>query len=319
MSHPTNFVLRRQNATAGADVNVRTRRWCFVINNYTEDELNKIDDVVRVIGHDVRYLVVGVEVGQEGTPHLQGYLETNKTQRRAAIVKIEGLERAWVHAADGNKEKNFTYCTKDGNWREFGKPLPGKAGKRTDLEAVHEALTEGDGLREISQNFFPTFVRYHGGLQRYLDLNLQPSTRSNMKILWFWGPTGSGKTSLLKWWLNKHEQDGLTGYWLQTSPTSTWWTGYAGEQVVLMDEVRRSWFPHGTALRIFDRNPYRVPIHGGNVPLNCEYMLVSSNKPPHMMYEIDDAGALMRRINDYATVYEVQRDCVYVRNVPNCA
>ncbi len=85
-----------------------------------------------------------------------------------------------------------------------------------------------------------------------------------------------------------------------------------------MDELRGSWFPHGTALRIFDRNPYRVPVHGGNVPLNCEYLLVTSNKPPHMLYDVDDAGALMRRIYDYAYVYEVQKDCVYIRNVPKC-
>ena len=44
------------------------KNWVFTINNYKEDEKVPHKDVVD-------YMVVGKEVGAEGTPHLQGYAQ----------------------------------------------------------------------------------------------------------------------------------------------------------------------------------------------------------------------------------------------------
>jgi len=47
----------------------------FTLNNYTEEEVEEIDAIVGTEGCSVVYLDYGKEVGQEGTPHLQGQLE----------------------------------------------------------------------------------------------------------------------------------------------------------------------------------------------------------------------------------------------------
>jgi len=51
----------------------RFRRWCFTLNNYDEVEYNTIMDYLK---HSKHTYIVGKEIGENGTPHLQGYLSS---------------------------------------------------------------------------------------------------------------------------------------------------------------------------------------------------------------------------------------------------
>lgn len=218
-----------------------------------------------------------------------------------------------IEPAKGDFASNKVYCSKDDNWRDWGAPAPG-AGARTDLDAVRARLDEGATLTDISQEYFGVFVRYHRGLALYRTLNHVPTGREDMTIRWLWGPTGSGKTRAVR---RMTEHLGLNAFWLQTSPTGTWWNGYDGQPIVVMDDLRAGWMPHGVSLRVFQRAPYRVPYHGGSANLECAHMFVTTNDPPHMLYADDPANALLRRIRDFAYVYECLDDIVYIRNTPN--
>lgn len=61
-----------------------SKTWIFTINNYTDDEVaffrDRIDGVTR--------LVVSKEIGEAGTPHLQGYVTFKKAKRLSALKKI---------------------------------------------------------------------------------------------------------------------------------------------------------------------------------------------------------------------------------------
>jgi len=67
-----------------------TRAWCFTLNNYTEEER----DALRSL--KCKYIVFGYERGEEGTPHLQGYvhLSTQKTPVGDEEVHPESSPRA---------------------------------------------------------------------------------------------------------------------------------------------------------------------------------------------------------------------------------
>ena len=101
------------------------RAFCFTINNWTEDDISFLDEL------SCRYLCYGKEVGESGTPHLQGYVYFDNRRSVKGIVKVL---RGHVEVAKGNAEQNAAYCSKDGDFFERGdRPCQGK---RTDIDAV---------------------------------------------------------------------------------------------------------------------------------------------------------------------------------------
>lgn len=102
------------------------KNWAFTINNYNDCDVQKLEFIFSQ-GH-CNYLVFGFEVGEEGTPHLQGYVQFKKRLRFNQVKQMVG-SRAHVDEEYQNSTPlaNQTYCKKDGNFREFG-VLQHKAG-----------------------------------------------------------------------------------------------------------------------------------------------------------------------------------------------
>ena len=82
-------------------------RWCLTLNNYTSEEVEEFSSIVRQY---CRYGIVGYEQGEEGTPHLQGYIEF-KTKKRP--MSIFGNKRIHWEKAKGNRKVNYEYCFKE--------------------------------------------------------------------------------------------------------------------------------------------------------------------------------------------------------------
>lgn len=59
---------------------------------------------------DVNSIIVGKEVGENGTPHLQGFIKFKKPMRLTSVKKI--LDRAHWEPAKGNDQQNLKYCSK---------------------------------------------------------------------------------------------------------------------------------------------------------------------------------------------------------------
>lgn len=101
---------------------VRSKRWCFTLNNYSEDDVLLLQS--KVLSGHLTYLIFGREVGQLGTPHLQGYCETKQRIGLRSIKEILGNSRFHLEKAIGSLESNRIYCSKEGNSTELGKPHP---------------------------------------------------------------------------------------------------------------------------------------------------------------------------------------------------
>lgn len=81
--------------------------WCFTLNNYTEEQSSKIQSSIK---EHCRLGFYNQEVGESGTPHLQGYVEL-KTKGRP--IGVFGIKQIHWAKAKGNKDQNFMYCSKD--------------------------------------------------------------------------------------------------------------------------------------------------------------------------------------------------------------
>lgn len=144
-------------------------RWCFTLNNYDEAELDSLRKSLSD-SSQVRYAVFGHEIGEFGTPHLQGYVALSKKKRLNAFKSLVG-QRAHVEVAKGNERQNIAYCSKaDPKPEVFG--TPSNAGKRNDLEEFKKTVKEGERdpkrLREEHSEvaaryprFFEAYIRDH--------------------------------------------------------------------------------------------------------------------------------------------------------------
>lgn len=106
-------------------------RWCFTLNNPSEDEEQA---VVSFLEGSCRYGIFGREVGESGTPHLQGFLILPSPQR-LSYLRRRLSPRAHYETARGTSEEARDYCTKDGDFEQFG-DFPSQQGKRSDLDEL---------------------------------------------------------------------------------------------------------------------------------------------------------------------------------------
>lgn len=145
-----------------------SKRWCFTLNNWTEDQLSAI---VRECDEYCKVAIIGAEVGESGTPHLQGYVEFKVKQR--PLSKMKGAAGAHWEVSKGSRIDNYEYCTKDGDvkyLKGMKKPKPLKILKDEDLYPWQSAI-----VRLVES---------------------EPDDRS---IHWFWESVGKvGKSALVK-------------------------------------------------------------------------------------------------------------------------
>jgi len=245
--------------------NSRRTAYCFTLNNWTEDELTAIKAI------ECKYLVIGKETGEEGTPHLQGYIHFNRNVRFSTVKAA--IPRAHIETAKGSAAQNATYCKKDGDFVELGLcPMSqGEASKATYAQILAKA-EEGD-YDWIKANHPRMWIQFSTKLESLR----QPSNSilgGELMHEWWVGPTGSGKSSLLWELYPKHFQ----------KDSNKWWCGYRHQPVVAIEE----WSPKnectGSYLKIWaDRYPFTGQIKGGSLQrIRPSKLIILSN------YEITD-------------------------------
>lgn len=163
--------------------------WCFTINNPTGNDEWEIE----ALKTQCEYLVVGRERGEEGTPHLQGFviLETKKSLRQMKQI----LTRAHLESRRGTVKQASDYCKKDGDFTEYGN-LPITAAEKTkEMWKTVIRLAETGQMEELKEAYPAIYLRY---LEKLRSLS-----RPQLTILpeltneWWYGPTGTGKSRKL--------------------------------------------------------------------------------------------------------------------------
>lgn len=91
------------NTSNKSSSRVRSRNWCFTLNNYTEEDINslKTDDYEYVFQE---------ETGEQGTKHLQGLICFKNPMSLSSLKKINNKAH-WEKCK--NKKASIKYCTKE--------------------------------------------------------------------------------------------------------------------------------------------------------------------------------------------------------------
>jgi len=256
------------------------RNWCFTLNNYTFEEQLRIEDI------DCRYLTYGIEEGENGTPHLQGYIEFGKVIRFNSVKKLIG-ERAHIEKRRGTREQARDYCHKDGEYFEKGNWDMGGQGTRNDLDTVRQLALE-EGMRTVTASCNAQQIRV---AEKFLTYNEEPRDWKP-EVHWIYGPTGTGKTKLAMELTNPDDR-------YEKKNGSKWWNGYDNHEDVIIDDFRDSWWALTDMLSILDRYGHRVECKGGERQLRARKIIVTSAKAPEDCYKGvgEDIQQLLRRID----------------------
>ena len=100
----------------GDEQAVQVSRYCFTINNYDLDF--DYASYFRNPEHRIRRAVIGFEVGEQSTRHIQGYVEFERSVRFQYAKQV--LPSAHWEKANSSALINYQYCTKQGNFTVIG-------------------------------------------------------------------------------------------------------------------------------------------------------------------------------------------------------
>jgi len=273
----------------------KSNRFVFTLNNYTDRDLSWFEETDLF-----KYVCFRKEVGENLTPHLQGYFEFEHgcRLRISAVIKrlVEGglLSHPHLEIAKGNSHQAIAYCEKDGNFWEKGDRPKGQ-GKRSDLDEACAIITNGGSIQDVAVAHPTVFVKFHRGLA---SLQVCLATRRTWKteMYWLWGPTGSGKS---RWAWETYP----TAY--SKVANTKWWCGYTDQDTAIIDDFRpNKEMPFNFILNLFDRYPLLLESKGGQVQCLFKTIVVTCPySPDQVLGQLEwvgiEQGAQMKRRIDH--------------------
>lgn len=253
----------------------RSRGWCFTLNNYTEDDFS----CARALCKSADYGIIGLEIGKEGTQHLQGYIY--KSNRYSFNTVKELIPRAHIESAKGSPQQNIKYCSKDGQFTEWGtRP---EQGKRNDISEFRDAIWNNLSEEELLIEYPEMMAKYDRFYQRCRNVLLKKQAQKMEPpiVTVLVGEPGIGKTKSV---YDNHDINDI--YKMECgdgSSNSIWWDNYNGEQVILIDDFHNN-FKLDYMLRLLDRYPMKLNIKGGHTWKCATHIYITSNTDPNNWY-----------------------------------
>lgn len=255
------------------------------------------------------YLIYGSETCPTTKKHhWQGYVEF-KTRIRMKAAQIS-LKQGKMHmeSRKGTLKAAVNYCKKGEQTKEewlkyrekgpnFGKnavvvehgtPLPKHQGKRTDLEDFRDDVRAGSTDRELIRGHITVFAR-HPQLAQNIRNAFEDRRSWPTEVIWLWGKPGTGKT-----------RQAIEAGAVSVTYSNSFFCGYNGEDIVLIDDYTKGAIPRDTLLQLLDRYPMNINVKNGHRNWKPRTLYITTNWDPTAYFLEEPAVA--RRV---ASVLEV--------------
>lgn len=209
------------------------RNVCFTVNNYTEADIGGLRQLAATKG--VSYMIFGKEVGESGTPHLQGYVEFTHSKTLSFLHKH--IPRGHFEERRGTAAQAAEYCKKDGQIEEYG--IISNQGSRNDLHLLCSDIQSGHTLSMVMTQYPTMYLKYPKSIEslcshfrseynldrvreRFNDVELSSWQRvleaivtekpDPRKVMWYWDTVGNtGKSFMTTYLMAYHKAYVVTG------------------------------------------------------------------------------------------------------------
>jgi len=278
--------------------------WCFTINN------PRRRDYKRVQSWQYNYLVYQLELGEQGTPHIQGFVQFTTKQRLKALKKVH--RTAHWEPRRGSAYQAAHYCKKPETGCDCHHCLAAVDVPRPQLifESGTISAPAGEKLNSVAMTIkkrglcaaieaYPThYMGMTRGMQA-LATFYSPRRSWRPVVTVLYGQPGSGKT--------RYAMLGPSPYVQADYPSkgSQFFFGdYRPDQheTLVFDDFYGQ-MPYSTWLRVCDRYPMEVHTKGGFHQLLTHNIVFTSNRGPREWYpkvfaDLDRWQAFDRRIDN---------------------
>lgn len=221
---------------------------------------------------------------------------------RIPNVQNKTTNADWLRAKD--------YCRKDGCFIEIGHD---NTKKRLELK---------EKIELIKINSFDSWIENY--ITCASDVKLWKEVHPVVvkpwsgvrKLYWFYGETGTGKTRKA-WKMMKDdvEQSGFRHASISFSG-KRFVNGYNGEEVVLIDDLRKTDIELNILLKMLDRYEHICDVKGGFMNWNAQIIYITCHFSPSECYSYevegevklyDNVNQLIRRLREFGTTIKFER------------
>lgn len=267
------------------------KHWCFTINNPSRSERDG-DNII-----DFEYCILGKEVGDDGTPHIQGYIVMQRKFTFSQMKRMLPRAHLEMKSRYSSPKQAADYCKKDGRYIEWGElPLSaaeagGNASRDRFARNIDLALTGRMlDLKEVDPQ---SYVQHYHSYKRIIQDNpVKPKNLDSVCGLWIWGETGVGKSYLARSICDDDEE------LIYDKPCNKWWDGYRGEPYVIIDDLDLGHNMLGHHLKRWaDRYSFPAEQKGTTTQIRPSHIIVTSQYTIETIFNGDAAliSALKRR------------------------
>lgn len=239
----------------------RKRRYCLTLNNPTDEELEHIKDLES---SNLKRGIFCLEVGESGTPHIQGFIHMKNAMTFSAVKKMLGTQRVHIEAAKGTDYEAWTYCMKDVEGKGASIVCmrgdePSIEGELSDWEKIAQMVKDGASNLEIIAKYPSIAIRCQSALEKYrLEWDRQNAGWRDLEVTFITGPTGCGKTRTVM------ETFGYNNVFrVQTYGHTGMFDNYNGQDVLVFEEFRGK-VPIEQMLNFLDGYPCELPARYAN-------------------------------------------------------
>lgn len=249
-----NLSLRKGNTKPSS----QSRKWVITWNNYKVQDINILRQYFATQKCE---FIIGQEVGESGTPHLQVWFQKKTPVRFSTLKKL--FPKCHIEKSKGTAEDNFKYCSKDGI---FESNIKCKSARHAKL------------LNKYKD------VKWKNWQQSVIDLLEKKA--DDRTINWYWETTGNvGKSFLAKYLVLKYnaiiadgKKDNIFNQINGCLESGT------DISVVLLDVPRYNmdYVNYGCLEQIKNGMLYSGKYEGGVCLFDNPHLIVFANEPPEI-------------------------------------
>lgn len=261
-----------------------------------------IDDAVKHLIRKVNpsYVVLQEEVGEQGTPHLQGYLQFIRARTFANLKKQLGAKIHFEQRMAPTAEAAAAYC-------KPGYVKTGTVGRTVEHGVFREFEKRTKGQRfadAAASQAWPAFLAWGKAEDSgYLMLNLRrlreyhdamhvDIVRGPHYAEYHFGVTGSGKSTMAR------DRAGVGFYPFAPSANGAYyWGRYADQDSMVCEEANA--VPYHHFLQVLDEGACNVNVCGSFRNIRIVRSYLCGKAWPSAISRAPGGGDLMRRINKW--------------------